>query len=232
MIVFVAVQVADFPPSPSYFVQMKISWILPFKARNAAFHHVIIFLVSPLVTELKYGECSIDFVGGIDSYPWKKMSQVFALKQNEHFSITDPFIRHFESFAKFKEFVLSSQDAEYSTVVKLVERYDAQLPQLMNQLHDRIASGNKGHSVILTTAHKSKGLEFDHVKLGDDFLDLNENLDALCGPPPLDDSLVEELNILYVAISRARFCLEIPLKLKRFLAARGCLVDQPRLFCK
>lgn len=229
MIVFLVVQMGDFPPSPSYFAQMKISWILPFKARNPA-SRCSFFLVSLFVTELKYGECSIDFVGGIDSYPWKKMSHVFALKQNEHSSITDPFIRHFESFAKFKEFVLSSQDAEYSTVVKLVERYDAQLPQLINQLHGRLASGKKEHSVILTTAHKSKGLEFDHVKLGDDFIDLNENLDALCGPP--DDSLMEELNILYVAISRARFSLEIPLKLKRFLATRGCLVDQPRLFCK
>jgi F-box protein 18 (helicase) len=192
------------------------------------------FLISiclPIVAELKYGECSIAFVGGMDSYPWNKMNQVYALKQNQRSSITDPFIRQFESFAKFKEFVQSSQDAEYGVVVKLVERYDAQCPQLIAQLQDRLVPSEKGHCAILTTAHKSKGLEFDNVKLGDDFIDLNENLEALSGQP-LEDSLVEELNILYVAISRARRSLEIPSKLKRFLASRGCLIDQPRLFCE
>jgi superfamily I DNA/RNA helicase len=159
------------------------------------------------------------------------MNEVYSLKQNQRSSISDPFIRHFDSFAKFKEFVQTSQDAEYSTVVKLVERYDAQCPQLVAQLRDRLAPSKEGHCVILTTAHKSKGLEFDHVKLGDDFVDLNENLAAL-SEPALDDSLVEELNILYVAISRARRSLEIPAKLKRFLASRGCLIDQPRLLCK
>ena len=182
------------------------------------------------LAELKYGDCNMVFVGGMDSYPWKKLNQVYALKQKQYSSITDPFIRHFESFAKFKEFVQSSQDAEYSVVVKLVERYDAQCPQLIEQLHGRLAPSGIGHNMILTTAHKSKGLEFDHVKLGDDFIDLCENIDALSGP--LDDSLAEELNILYVAASRARYSLEISSKLKRFLASQGCLTAQPRLFCK
>jgi hypothetical protein len=192
--------------------------------------HWFVYLVLLNFTELKYGECSIVFVGGVDSYPWRKMNQVYALKQNQHLLITDPFIRHFESFMKFKEFVQSSQDAEYATVVKLVEKYDAQCPQLMAQLQSRLAPIEKRHCVVLTTAHKSKGLEFDHVKLGDDFIDLNEINSAFSGP--LDHSLVEELNILYVAISRARYSLEIPSKLKRFMASQGCRIDQPHLFCK
>jgi hypothetical protein len=166
----------------------------------------------------------------MDSYPWQKMNDVCALKHNQHALITDTFIRHFESFAKFKDFVMSSQDAEYMTVVRLVERYDAQCPQLMTQLRQRMVGNDNRKSVILTTAHKSKGLEFDHVKLGDDFIDLNENLAALSGP--MDESLVQEINILYVAISRARYSLEIPSRLKRFLASQGCSIEQPRLFCK
>jgi superfamily I DNA/RNA helicase len=209
---------------------MKVSWNSLSKAR-CRLRNVCCCATSLITAELKYGDCSVAFVGGMDSYPWKKMNEVYSLKQNQRSSISDPFIRHFDSFAKFKEFVQTSQDAEYSTVVKLVERYDAQCPQLVAQLRDRLAPSKEGHCVILTTAHKSKGLEFDHVKLGDDFVDLNENLAAL-SEPALDDSLVEELNILYVAISRARRSLEIPAKLKRFLASRGCLIDQPRLLCK
>lgn len=169
-------------------------------------------------------------MGGVDSYPWKKLNQVYALKQNQPLLITDPFIRHFESFTKFKEFVQSSQDSEYGTVVKLVEKYDAQCPQLVAQLQSRLAPTEKRNCVVLTTVHKSKGLEFDHVKLGDDFIDLNEHLSTLSGP--LDLSMVEELNILYVAVSRARFSLEIPSNLRRFMASQGCCLDQPRLFCE
>jgi superfamily I DNA/RNA helicase len=123
-----------------------------------------------------------------------------------------------------------SQDAEFSVVIKMVEKYDVQCPQLLEQLHLRLASSEKECRLVLSTAHKSKGLEFDHVKLGDDFIDLSENISALSGP--MEDSLVEELNILYVAISRARYSLEIPPNLKRFLASQGYLIAQPRLFCK
>ena len=50
-----------------------------------------------------------------------------------------PFIRHFDSFTKYKEFVQSLQYAENATVVKLVEKYDAQCPQLMAQLQSRLS---------------------------------------------------------------------------------------------
>ncbi len=236
MIVFLVCPTAESPQLPSYFAQMKTSWSMPFKASRQTlyntskyirFEHSFLFC---FVAELKHGECRIAFVGGIDSYPWQKMNDVYALKHNRHNLISDPFIRNFESFAKFKEFVQSSQDPEYLTVVKLVERYDAQCPQIIAQLRDRAAHSERGKCVVLTTAHKSKGLEFDHVKLGDDFIDLHENRVALSGP--LGESLVQELNILYVAISRARYSLEIPSKLKRFLASQGYLIEQPRLFCK
>ena len=55
--------------------------------------------------------------------------------------------------------------------------------------------------LVLTTAHKAKGLEFDTVKLSDDFL---PNLEAI------DEGLLsgcdeDEKNILYVAVSRLEF---------------------------
>ena len=46
--------------------------------------------------------------------------------------------------------------------------------------------------VIFTTAHKSKGLEFDNVKLADDFL---PNFDFL---QSLDSKLSDNINTLYV----------------------------------
>lgn len=52
--------------------------------------------------------------------------------------------------------------------------------------------------LILCTAHRSKGLEFDHVKLGNDFRG-----------PDHPDFTPEEANLLYVAITRAKTSLDI-----------------------
>ena len=52
--------------------------------------------------------------------------------------------------------------------------------------------------IVLTTAHKAKGLEFDTVKLSDDFLPSLESVDMA----NLNRCEEDEKNILYVAVSR------------------------------
>jgi superfamily I DNA/RNA helicase len=51
-----------------------------------------------------------------------------------------------------------------------------------------------GSGVWITTAHRAKGQEFDEVHLWDDFADP-------AGSPPPED---EEVNLLYMAVTRAR----------------------------
>ena len=52
--------------------------------------------------------------------------------------------------------------------------------------------------LVLTTAHKAKGLEFDTVKLSDDFLPQLESVSE----SQLRSCDDDEKNILYVAVSR------------------------------
>ena len=52
--------------------------------------------------------------------------------------------------------------------------------------------------IVLTTAHKAKGLEFDTVKLSDDFLQGLERVDTMA----LRGCEEDEKNLLYVAVSR------------------------------
>ena len=52
--------------------------------------------------------------------------------------------------------------------------------------------------IVLTTAHKAKGLEFDTVKLSEDFL---QSLEA-CHPDLLARCEEDEKNLVYVAVSR------------------------------
>ncbi len=54
--------------------------------------------------------------------------------------------------------------------------------------------------ILLTTAHKAKGLELDNVLIMDDFIDLIE------WGQPIDPAGVDpdEFNLIYVAVTRAR----------------------------
>lgn len=84
----------------------------------------------------------------------------------------------------------AKEEVELRRLVKLVESGD---------VHDFLDSldsiGKKEDAdIILTTAHKSKGREWDHVVLADDF------------PPPNEETQLlpdQERNLLYVAATRA-----------------------------
>lgn len=67
--------------------------------------------------------------------------------------------------------------------------------------------------IVLSTAHKAKGLEFDTVRLTDDYM--MSNTDRPCERP------ADEKNLLYVAITRARKRLQMSHQLYEHLGRFG-----------
>lgn len=55
--------------------------------------------------------------------------------------------------------------------------------------------------LILSTGHKSKGLEWDNVEIIDDFISLKETLENTEGNIEIPK---EELNLFYVALTRSK----------------------------
>ncbi|UYL86246.1 hypothetical protein [Acinetobacter phage vB_AbaM_CP14] len=84
-------------------------------------------------------------------------------------------------------------DLEVSGMVKLIERFGAKaLMAAMSR-----CSNQQRPDIMVTTAHKSKGLEWDNVILYNDFgYDIDES-----GALEVSD---EEMNIVYVAATRAK----------------------------
>ena len=66
----------------------------------------------------------------------------------------------------------------------------------------------KDADCIITSAHKSKGLEWDFVQIENDFIDLLKIMDDHKGCP--FEVPREELNLLYVALTRAKKKMELP----------------------
>jgi hypothetical protein len=80
----------------------------------------------------------------------------------------------------------------------LVDPYGDELPDLIKELRQKSVSPDEA-DLSVSTAHRSKGLEWENVIMLDDFLDLNE-IDVSM---TLGQEAIEEVNAIYVAMTRA-----------------------------
>lgn len=129
-------------------------------------------------------------------------------------------------FAAWKELVEHVQiedgggDSKLGLVVSLaplLAQYD--FLEQVRRLESRFSDSEKDAMVVMTTVHQAKGLEWDRVVLSDDFSPPFET-----SPPTLRPQVIlwpaqDELNHMYVAITRARSELVIPDGIMHWIAA-------------
>jgi hypothetical protein len=113
-------------------------------------------------------------------------------------------VPEFFGFANWQEVVKFSESEEgqhIKTFVRLVERHgESKLRSYLS----RVAQRAGGCSLIISTAHKAKGQEWDNVVVVDDFIVVQKTEE---GKEIVDES---ELRLLYVALTRARRLVQIP----------------------
>ncbi len=159
---------------------------------------------------------SIHFVGGPSAYGFTRIRQAYNLSTGNLSEVRDPFLKALGSLQLVKEYAELVQDSELRSICRVVEQHGSQIPILLSQFEKQcvqtpVASSGPIEAVypatcFISTAHKGKGLEFPQVRLADDF------------PPLMRDGIVlkkeevdpQELNLLYVAFTRAVFVLEPP----------------------
>jgi hypothetical protein len=90
-------------------------------------------------------------------------------------------------------------DRELEWFIKnLIEPYGDELPELIKGLRSRSVSPDAAE-MSFSTAHRSKGLEWREVEMIDDFWIPREVTELT----PLSDEEIEEVNAIYVAMTRA-----------------------------
>lgn len=145
----------------------------------------------------------IHFISGIDKYNFSKVKDVDYLYQGKISRIRDQSIKDFENYSNFLSVAEHTQDSELIFLKKIVNKYHGKIEDLMDRIHANLVS-EKAADVILTTAHKSKGLEFENVFLCNDFARFFDSEGRAIARNWKED----EINILYVAASRATHCLQ------------------------
>ena len=114
----------------------------------------------------------------------------------------------FEGFKSWEKVVALSQKEELTSFRGFVDLFESVDPNLIREAVKSTKNKEAKSYPTLTTAHQSKGLEWDTVSISKDFAFSNEDLNH--------DEIEEELRLLYVALTRAKKTLDAPAELIEF----------------
>jgi len=161
----------------------------------------------------------IHWVGGIEGYRVDSLMDAWHLQCGKKDQIYDPVMRMYQSWRQFEDEAESTQDPEARLLCKFINTYGKDTPGLVRAFREHALPAQDGARLVLSTAHKAKGLDFDQVTIGDDFECINKAQKFMRdNAGVLEEVQRQEINLLYVAITRARHELILNTETKGFLA--------------
>jgi len=155
---------------------------------------------------------------GTQGLAFKSIEDAYQLTKGRPDKVRDNFLKRFNDIDSLKEYAKGADDFELLSLCKVIDTYiNTDVPDLIRRIKEKTIDDPTKADIILTTTHKAKGLEFENVKLVDDFIHLVKD-DSLIDVQTADP---EEINILYVAITRTKKILELNEDLDVFLTLTG-----------
>jgi F-box protein 18 (helicase) len=162
----------------------------------------------------------IYFEGNIHSYTYAdegaSLYDVLNLSKGKREAVRDPLLKGMKDLEELEQYIENTGDGQLSMMVEMVRKYGDALPGLLRTLKERHTGDEERHtaSMIFSTVHRCKGMEYDAVELAPDFIS-EARLDRLLaeegGEDPLQQARwIEEINLLYVALTRTRWRLTLP----------------------
>jgi F-box protein, helicase, 18 len=149
----------------------------------------------------------IYFEGNINSYTYAddgaSLYDVLHLSNGKHFMIRDKLIRSMGSMKELDDYV------------DIVEKYGNRIPEILRTIKSRHVGDNEKDTaeMIFSTVHRSKGMEYDTVELVNDFITEKKLLkfkeEFRKGIPNIS-RVNEDVNLLYVALTRTRNSIQVP----------------------
>lgn len=176
-------------------------------------------LFDAAVENLKTGK-PFHFIGGTERYRFDAMMDAYHLMRGDIESIRDATLKQFTCLPELKNAATATDDRELKFLAKITEGYGKRIPGLIEELKRRhvadVTPKTLQGGIVFTTAHGSKGLEFDQVLLTEDFIELTDEKENVETADKVPDS---ELNLLYVAATRAERAIHMNDTLRSFLRA-------------
>jgi F-box protein 18 (helicase) len=170
------------------------------------------------VTEKRTAK-NIYFEGNISSYTYAEegasLYDVLNLYNHNHSRIRDKLLKTMKDLKELEDYIDKTADVQLKMMVEIVKEYGNRIPGIIKRIKEKHIEGDKKEDaeMIFSTVHRCKGMEYDTIHLVNDFI-TEERIEKL-----LEDSemasmnyaqLNEEINLLYVAITRTRNSIHMP----------------------
>ena len=158
-------------------------------------------------------EKKVFWVGGIEGYKTEELEDLYWFSADMPEKMQSPrFSRDYRDFDEYCSIAKATQDVEMNQAIRLLDDFFP-LPQKLAIMRRQVVTHEKEAQVTVSTAHRSKGLEWPVVMLSEDFTDITDPLLS-------QDERQDETNLLYVAVTRARRTLVLN-ELMRWLSDEG-----------
>lgn len=159
----------------------------------------------------------IYFEGNINSYSYAEegtsLYDVLNLYNSNYHLIKDPVIKMMKDLVELEDYVQKTEDLQVAMMVEIVIQYGNSLPKILKTLREKHVDDKGMAQMVFSTVHRSKGIEYDQVELVNDFITedkLEHILENAKDEEPNLGKLNEEVNLLYVAVTRSRNTLFLP----------------------
>jgi F-box protein, helicase, 18 len=159
----------------------------------------------------------IYFEGNINSYTYgdegASLYDVLNLYNGKYPMIKDKLIKEMKTLYELEDYIEKTEDVQLGMMVEIVKEYGNDIPVIIKKLKEiHVDNDEKDKAeMIFSTVHRSKGMEYDAVQIVNDFMG-EEKLEKIKKESKDDinvSKLNEEINLLYVAITRTRNSIHI-----------------------
>ncbi len=154
---------------------------------------------------------SVYFEGRIENYTYASegasIYDVLNLYSGEKEWIRDKMIASMKDMDELEEYIENTGDSQLRMLVEVVKEYGKKIPGYIKKLKEcHLDHDDKDKAdMIFSTVHRCKGMEYDEVTLADDFITEEKILDLADEQEAAGMAkLAEEVNLLYVAVTRTK----------------------------
>lgn len=162
----------------------------------------------------------IYFEGNINSYTYAdegaSLYDVLNLQNKNRDMIRDKLIREMKTMKELETYIESTDDSQLGMMVEIVKEYGNKIPGILKSIKEKHVSNEDKHKarIIFSTVHRCKGMEYDTVQIVNDFMTEDRIIKLKHSDEDINIARMnEEINLLYVAVTRTKNTLNIPEKL-------------------
>lgn len=179
-------------------------------------------LLNEAIASYDAGARNLYFEGGLANHTFMgsgaSLYDVARLYIKKKEFIKNDIIAGFEDFKELQKHAKEVDDKELILACRIADKYGGYIFEKIKKLKTAEVYDKKKADLVFGTVHRMKGAEYEHIELTGDFMH-EEALIKAMKPPLKKDSkkrirkhqeLVEDVNALYVAITRSMYSIDIP----------------------